>query len=308
MSHHGVRTAHRIPLAWLLVAGFLALASCLLAAQAPGAATPGPAPAAKDASATPPAFEVVSIKPNKTGAMTMRIMFTPDGISAMGVPAHLLLRDAFNVSDSQLIGEPGWMSADHFDIEAKVAAEDAPKLKDLKPTERWAMLLPVFQERFALKFHHETKDLTQYVLVVAKGGLKMKEATPGDAYTNGLKTPSGGAGGAGMMNVRPGELIGQAISLESLVRFLSFQFQSPVIDKSGLTGKYDVDLKWTPDEMESGMARPPDGGQPGAPSPPPSSGPSLFTALEDQLGLKLEAHKEPGDAIVIDHIEQPSPN
>jgi bla regulator protein blaR1 len=312
-THRGFRSA-------LLAAGLTILASCRLSAQAPAPAAPTPvpasagaapaAPAAKDASSAPPAFEVVSIKPSKSDSMVMRAMFTSDGISVSGMPMHMLLREAFNISDSQLIGEPGWVSNDRFDIEAKVAAEDVPKLKAVKPTDRWAMLLPILEDRFALKFHHESKDLTQYVLVVAKGGLKMKEATPGDTYSNGLKTESGTAGGAGMMRVEPGELIGQGVQLQGLVRFLSFQFHSPVTDQTGLTGKYDMDLKWTPDETEAGAMRPPDGGQSGAGNPAPvtNAGPSIFTALEEQLGLKLEAHKEPGDAIVIDHIEQPSPN
>ncbi len=284
-----------------------------LSAQTAAPAAPTAAPAASpesSATAALPAFEVVSIKPDKSSSMMSRVMFTADGISVSGMPLHMLLREAFNTSDSQLLDEPGWVNNDRFDIEAKVAPEDVPKLKALKPTDRWAMLVPVFEDRFALKFHHESKDLTQYILVIAKGGLKMKEATQGDTYANGLKTPDGKAGGAGMMRVEPGELVGQALPLASLVRFLSFQFHSPVLDKTGLTGKYDMDLKWTPDETEAAMMRPP-GGAPadaGNPAPPPAAGPSVFTALEEQLGLKLEAHKEPGDAVVIDHLEQPSPN
>jgi uncharacterized protein (TIGR03435 family) len=270
------------------------------------------APAVQDnnAAASLPAFEVVSIKPDKSGTMMMRIMFTSDGMSITGFPLHMLLREAFHTSDNQLVGEPGWLTSDHFDIEAKVAAEDVPKLQALKPTDRWAMLLPIFEDRFALKFHHESKDLTQYVLVVAKSGLKMKEANPGDTYPNGLKAADGKGGGAGMMRTQPGEIVGQGIPLANLVRLLSFQFGSQVVDKTGLIGKYDFDLKWAPNEMEGPMPRPPDGGQPGSenPAPPATTGPSIFTALEEQLGLKLESHKEPADVIVIDHIEQPSPN
>jgi uncharacterized protein (TIGR03435 family) len=238
--------------------------------------------------------------------MMSRIMFTPDGISVSGVPLHMLLREAFKVSDNQLIGEPGWVSGARFDIEAKVAAEDVPRLKVLKPAERWAVLLPVLEDRFSLKFHHENKELTQYVLVAAKAGVKMKDAA--STESNDAKTPDGKPGS--MMRLAPGELIGQNISLQDLIRFLSFQFHSPVIDKTGATGKYDIDLKWAPDETEAGTTRPLDGSQPGAGnSPPPlNAGPSLFTALEEQLGLRLEAHKELGDAVVIDHIEQPSPN
>ncbi|HUB51983.1 MAG TPA: TIGR03435 family protein [Terracidiphilus sp.] len=272
------------------------------AAQAPQATQPG------GGSAALPQFEVVSIKPDKSGSMMMRIQFTPDGISVNGLTVHMLLREALGLSDNQIAGEPGWLNSARFNVDAKIAADDVAKFKDLKPAERWAMMLPVFEDRFGLKFHHETKEITQYVLVVAKGGLKMKEAAPGETYANGIKTQSGAAGGAGMMRMGPGELTGQAVPIENLLRFLSFQFHSPVLDKTGLTGKYDMNLTWAPDESE-GMMRPPDGGAgAGNPAPPASTGPSIFTALEEQLGLKLEAHKEPGDVIVIDHIEQPSAN
>lgn len=292
------------------------LASVLAGAIAASGQTPAAAPVAAPAVAPDnsaqtqlPAFEVVSIKPDKSGTMMMRVMFTSDGISITNLPVHMLLREAFGVSDNELVGEAGWLNSDHFDIEAKVAAEDVAKLKDLKPAERWAMLLPVFEERFALKYHREKRDLTQYVLVVAKGGSKLKEAAADEAYASGFKTPDGKTG-KGMVRMMPGEFIGQGTHLDNLVHLLSFQFHSPVTDKTGLTGMYDIDLKWTPDEMGNGMMRPPDGSQPDAANPAPAAttGPSLFTALEEQLGLKLESHKEPGDVIVIDHIEQPSAN
>lgn len=256
-----------------------------------------------------PAFEVASIKPDKSGTMMMRVMFTSDGISITNLPVHMLLREAFGISDNELMAEPGWLNSDRFDIEAKVATEDVPKLKDLKPAEHWAMLLPVFEERFGLKYHREKRELTQYELVVAKGGPKLKEATLGETYANGFKGPDGKSAG-GMVRVEPGDFIGQSTHLDTLVHFLSFQFHSPVTDKTGLTGKYDIEMKWMPDEMGNGMMRPPDGSQSEAQNAAPAAttGPSLFTALEEQLGLKLEAHKEPADVIVIDHIEQPSPN
>jgi uncharacterized protein (TIGR03435 family) len=276
--------------------------------SAPPAPSPAPAPVI-DASSPLPAFEVVAVKPDKTGGMMSRIQMTPDGVTVTGVPLHMLLREAFGVSNDRLVGEPGWMTSDRFDIDAKVAPEDAAKLKALTGPQRWAMFIPVFEDRFGLKFHHETRNLTQYVLVVAKGGLKMKEAQTGDAYPNGVHLPDGG-GGAGLMRMQPGELTGQGVPIENLVRSLSVVLGSTIVDQTGLTGKYDFDLKWTP-EVGSGMpAGPSDGGPAGAGNPPvaDTSGPSLFTALEEQLGLKLEAKKVPTDVIVIDHIEQPSPN
>jgi uncharacterized protein (TIGR03435 family) len=295
----------RLSLAPMFAAAcWMSIAANSLLAQT-GVATPQ----AGNASASVPAFDVVSVKPNKGDSMMSRIMMTPDGVSVTGVPLHMLLREALGVSDNQLVGEPGWVNSDRFDIEAKVAADDAPKLKTLTPQQHWAMFLPIFEERFGLKFHHETKELTQYVLVVAKDGPKLKESKPGDTYPNGFKGPDGVAH-AGMMRMGRGEMMGQGVELAVLVRQLSFQFHSSVIDKTGLTGKYDFDLKWAPDEMEGAAPRSPDSEQPAAnnPAPPVSSGPSIFTALEEQLGLKIESHKEPADVIVIDHIDQPSPN
>jgi uncharacterized protein (TIGR03435 family) len=263
----------------------------------------------QDTAKAPLAFEVVSVKPNKGDSMQMRIMMTPDGISLIGIPLHMMLREAFGVSNDRLTGEPGWVNTERFDIEAKVAAEDVATLKNLKPAERIAMLLPVFQERFGLKFHHETKDLTVYALVIAKGGLKMKEADPKNTYSSGFKPPNA-TSGAGMMRMAPGEFIGQGVPIDPLVRQLSQQIGGMVVDKTGLTGKYDFDLKWEADETLGPVMRGPDNGTlpPGAAPAPEGSGPSLFAAVDEQLGLKLDARKEPTDVIVIDQIEQPSTN
>jgi len=293
----------------LVLAGTIVLVQVGLPAQTSAAAS-GSAPKADTSSTSLPAFEVVSIKPNKSDSMMSRIMMTPDGISVTGMPLHMLLREALGVSDNQLVGEPGWVSSDRFDIEGKVAAEDAPKLKTLTPQQRWTMFLPIFVDRFGLKFHHETKDLTQFVLVIAKGGPKLQEAKEGDTYENGMKTPDGRTAGAGMMRMSPGEVTGQAVPLDQLLRYLSFQFHSTVINKTGLTGRYDIHLKWAPDETSGPMFKSPDGAQPGSDNsaPPAPTGPSIFTALQEQLGLKIESQKQPADVIVIDHIETPSPN
>ena len=237
-----------------------------------------------------------------------RIQITPDGITVSGVPVQMLLREAFGVSNDRLVGGPGWMTSDRFNIDAKVAPEDAAKLKPLTGPQRFAMLIPVFEDRFGLKFHHETRNLTQYVLVVAKDGLRMKEAQAGDTYPNGVHLPDGGA--AGLMRMQPGEFTGQGVPIANLIRSLSVVLGSTIADQTGLTGKYDFDLKWTP-EVGSGMpSGPSDGGPAGAGNPPPpdNASPSLFTALEEQLGLKLDAKKVPTDVIVIDHRDQPSPN
>jgi uncharacterized protein (TIGR03435 family) len=241
--------------------------------------------------------------------MFMRMRMSPDGTTITNAPLLDMLREAFGVSMDRLAGAPGWTASDRFDIDAKVAPEEAEKFKALTGPQRWAMFIPIFEDRFGLKFHHESRNLTQYVLVIANSGLKIKQATPGDTYPNGLHPPSGGSG-AGIMRMQPGEFTGQGVPIENLVRSLSFVLGSTLVDQTGLTGNYDFDLKWTP-EVGSGMpAGPSDGGAAGAGNAPAAdnSGPSLFTALEEQLGLKLDAKKVPTDVIVIDHVEQPSPN
>jgi bla regulator protein blaR1 len=256
-----------------------------------------------------PRFEVASIKPNKSGSMMIRMQFTPDGVSITGLPLHMLLRQTFGISNDRLLGEPGWTSTARYDIQAKVDAADAPKLEHLTFQQKWKMMQPLMEERFAMKFHHEIRRLTVYALVVAKDGPRLKEAVPGDTYPNGFKGPDGKSGGG--MRFGAGDLTAQAIPIPSLVQQLSFQLGATVVDKTNLTGKYDFTLHWSPDEQSGAMMPlPPGAAPPGSGPPPPKEnpGPSLFTALQEQLGLKLEAQKEPVDVIVIDHIEPPTPN
>ena len=267
------------------------------------------APTAGDAAAQLPAFDVVSVKPNRSGLGPMSMMFTPDGVSDTNVVLQMILRETFGVQDDRILGAPGWVKTDRFDIEAKVEASDAPRLKDFKFDQRWKMLLPVLADRFNLKFHHESREMPTYALVIAKGGLKLKEANPGDTYHNGLKGPNG-AVGAGGVQTRPGEIRGQGVPIAVLLNSLGLQgMDRTIFDKTGLTGKYDFTLTWTPDEAAPAMAGVPDGGSPrGDAATAADTGPSLFTALEEQLGLKLEPQKSPVDVIVIDHIERPSEN
>jgi bla regulator protein blaR1 len=261
-----------------------------------------------DAATQLPAFEVASVKPNKSGEGMMTGMgATADGTSCMNVTLQEIFRRTFGMQGARIIGAPGWVKTDRFNIEAKVAASDAPKLKGLKPDQRWLMLLPVLEDRFNLKFHHESRELPTYALVIAKGGLKLKEARPGDTYPNGFKGPGGATG----MFLDRGKLTGQGVNIAGLINMLVLQgMDRAIFDKTGLTGKYDFTLQWTPDNAPPAMAGAPEGGPPGsegAPQPD-AGGPSLLTALEEQLGLKLEPQKERLDVIVVDHIEKPSEN
>jgi len=257
---------------------------------------------AEDAAASLPKFEVATIKPTKEDEGRMMFRFLPDGVGIAGMPAQELLRMVFGVQEDRLLGVPGWAKSDRFDIDAKVDASDAPKLDGLTPEQRQAMLLPLLTERFNLKYHHETRELPVYVLTIAKGGSKLKESRPTDTPTNG--------GPRRMMWMGRGSFEAQGGTIRGLMQALSMQVGRTIIDKTGLTGNYDFSLKWTPDMGGGPMMRGPGGGAPGADnaSAPDTSGPSLFTAIQEQLGLKLESQKGPVDVIVIDHIEQPSPN
>ena len=225
------------------------------------------------------------------------LMFTADGISVTGFKLDTLIREAFNTEDDHIIGLPEWVKSGRFDIEAKVAAEDAPKLKNMKFPQRKAMLVGLLVDRFGLKYHRETRDLPVYELVIAKGGLKMQAAKEQDpATTRHMLMFSG-----------PGQMESTAMKTESLAHILSTQLGRTVLDKTGLTGNYDYTLKWTPDPTEPSMG--PAGGPPDASQDTNNAGgPTLFTALEEQLGLKLESSRGPEEVIVIDHIEQPSAN
>ncbi|MGB2662896.1 MAG: TIGR03435 family protein [Candidatus Acidiferrum sp.] len=258
-------------------------------------------------------FEVASIKPNKVGNNMIRIMFSPNGFEGTNATLQMLVKIAYGIDDNQISGGPNWLSTDHFDINAKMDSATADALHKLtedeaKP-ERQHMLQVLLADRFKLTFHRETKELSIYELVVAKNGPKLQEAKPGDTYPNGIKGPDG-VGRPGVMRMGRGEVTGQGLPVSALARLLTQQLGRTVIDKTGLTAKYDFTLKWTPDESEAAMFRGADPGPQGSTSTTSadSSGPSIFTAIQEQLGLRLEAQKGPVEILVIDHAEQPSEN
>jgi uncharacterized protein (TIGR03435 family) len=252
-------------------------------------------------------FDVVSIKPNKSDSGMVRIMAKPDGYSASNVSLKMLVQSAYGIREDLVSGAPNWADSARFDIDAKVAGSDVDALKKLSPEQRRLILRPLLAERFKLQAHIETKQLPVYELVLAKGGSKLKEAAPGNDYANGIKGPDGVARG-GMMRVGRGQLTAQAVQMTSLSNMLSQQLHRTVIDRTGLTGKYDLELNWAPDQGSDPMFKGPDGSQQRTDATPDSSGPSIFTALQEQLGLRLQSAKGPVETLVIDHVEMPSDN
>jgi bla regulator protein BlaR1 len=281
-----------------------------------------------------PKFEVVSIKPYTANTMMTGIRMTPDGVNITGIPLNMMVREAFGVSGDRVLNEPDWVKSERYDIAAKVNAADVSALEKLEPEQRWAMMLPVLEDRCGLKFHHETRTLEVYALVAAKGGpkLKLSESATEDTPVKPLAQsaavappPSHPSGSDGVSDKKMGQFFmrmstrgmsmnAHGVPVAGLIRLLSMQLGSTVVDKTDLTGKYDFTLSWVPERAPSGMA--PGGSMEGPgggpasenPAPAEATGPTLFTALQEQLGLKLVARKEPVDVVVIDHIEKPSPN
>lgn len=262
-------------------------------------------------------YEIASIKPNKSITYNRPIMnYTADGFIATGVPLIMFIQSAYGIFDTDRIsGAPAWINSERFDIDAKMDSSIVDALKNLSPADRTLarqhMLQSLLAERFKLIIHRDTKELPAYTLVIAKNGSKLQEGKPGDTYANGYRD-GGGRGGPGTIQLKGrGALVAQGAPIANLAGMLSWLLGHNVVDRTGLSGKYDFTLQWTPEEGESPMLSSPSVGvsndQP-APVPPDPNGPSLATALQEQLGLKLESKKVPVEIIVIDHAEKPSGN
>jgi uncharacterized protein (TIGR03435 family) len=262
-----------------------------------------------------PVYEVTSIKPNKSPDDRTNLMYVPDGLTGTNVTVQMLVRLAFGVQDNQISGAPSWVNSESYNIEARMdrsAADEMRKMsEDQRKVARQHMLQALLADRFSLTLHQETKDLPVYALVISKNGPKLRKAKPGDTYADGFKGIDGlPAGPHNMVLTGRGEFKAQAQPISALARALSHALGRPVLDRTGLTGSYDITLEWTPDEIHGATMKEPAGGQQPADSIVASepSGPSIFTAIQEQLGLKLEPQKGATEVLVIDHVEKPSEN
>jgi uncharacterized protein (TIGR03435 family) len=240
-----------------------------------------------------PAYDVVSIKPNKSGSDSMGINGSLGNFIATNVTLKDMLINAYDVKEYLITGVTGWAESAHFDINAKVLDVDMTALKKLNREQRDAMLQQFLVERFKLKVHKQTEMLPVYEMVVAKGGLKMKEVEPAGPDPDADKSKKFKGMGRGGMQVSNTQMFAHDIPLASLAYSLSYQVERTVVDKTGLTGKYDIALMWSLED---------------APAASDSSAPSIFTALQEQLGLKLQSAKGPVETLVVDHVEMPTEN
>jgi uncharacterized protein (TIGR03435 family) len=276
---------------------------------------------------TLPSFEVATVKPAAADATGSRVQWLPDGFRMENAQLRLVLRNAYGVhSDAQLVGGPEALLNKSFDAQAKMDANDAAQLKAMpredQQRRRALMMQALLRDRFQLKIHVEMRVLPVYALVAAKGGSKLQPAAPpapapetepgtpaqaplpkpGDPLPH--RPPQGGS----MMRMSPdkAEMSVSAGTMAQLAAMLSGQGETEgriILDKTGLTGRYDWYLTWTPPAM--GNATGPKGADAGAAD---GEAPGLVTALQEQLGLRLEAQKASVQVVVIDHLELPSPN
>jgi uncharacterized protein (TIGR03435 family) len=261
-----------------------------------------------------PTFDVASVKPNKSGEGGMRIMFQPGGrFVATNVTLKMLVHMSYGIQDFQITGGPAWIVSDRYDIEARGAGPDMGAMRNMTEEQRKAandvrkqMIQALLADRFKLILHKESKEAPIYALVVAKSGLKIKELPPevkpppGDEPKGPPDKPDPNHPMRGGMRMGRGGLTGQGIKLSFLADALSDQVGRKVFDKTGLTGDYNFELKWTPDDSPEHPG--------GDASSPDANGPTIFTALQEQLGLKLDPQKGPVDLVVIDHAEKASEN
>jgi uncharacterized protein (TIGR03435 family) len=256
-----------------------------------------------------PQFEVASVKPNTSGTMMVRIMAPPNGgrLTVTNASLKMLITYAYKVRNFELSGGAGWMNSERYDVAAK-AADDSHGEGQLQ-----LMTQTLLEDRFQLKVHRETKEVPVYALLPGKSGLKLPEAKEGNCVKPGPDLPPPGRGPGqlpptpcGGFFMGPNTLVGGKISMKQFADGLSNILGRPVLDKTGFTGTFDVKLEFSPEGTAFA------GGLPGIPGGLPpvfdTSGPSIFTAVQDQLGLKLESQKGPGEVLIIDHAEKPSEN
>ncbi|MGA3185964.1 MAG: TIGR03435 family protein [Bryobacteraceae bacterium] len=252
-----------------------------------------------------PEFEVASIKPSAPDARGMWIRNSPGGrVNITNMTLKELIVIAWRIQPYQISGGPPWLDSLHYDISAK--AENT-----LKQGEFPLLLQSLLEDRFQLTIRRETKELPIYALVLArkdgKLGPKLTESTESGCTTpDPTKPPAPPEPGqryCGNMMMSPRSLTAVSLPVADIIPMLARTLGRTIVDKTGLTGKFDIGLEWTPDENQLSMM-PAD-----APRPPvDSAGPSIFTALQEQLGLKLESQKGPVEIFVIDRAEKPSAN
>jgi uncharacterized protein (TIGR03435 family) len=252
-------------------------------------------------------FEVVSIRPSTlSDPHSFRVNSSSPGTLNIEYPIALLLRVVLNVKAFQIVGLPAWADTANYAFVGKTTQPAA--LRGM-----WPLLLPVLEERFHLQFHRENRELPVYELSVSKAGKLLSPQSkncydPSGPLPPPVRVPLGQrlpvpCGEAILTPLPPGGsyLYGSAVTIATVASHLTDVLGRPVVDKTGIADRFDLDLKFARDDSTRGLPAGPDAAN-------PSDLPDLFTALQNQLGLKAKSAKDPVEVIVIDHIEKPSEN
>jgi uncharacterized protein (TIGR03435 family) len=250
-----------------------------------------------------PSYDLVSIHKTPDATTARGMDNQPNGLSARGETLRSLIGEAYGfslglMSEQQLVGTPDWGKTQRFDIRAKVDSEDVPRVAELEKAEtmlvqarqmvsrtpgyRMVMLQRLLEDRFKLKVHYEQKVMSLFEMTIAKGGVRMKVAHPTDPED-------------GSMSWSGGKMSGQNVPMSFIPAIFALVLERPVEDKTGTEGNFDFEMHWARlgDEGDNATG---------------DVGPSLFTAVQEQMGLKLRASKGPVWVIVVDHAEPPSEN
>jgi len=267
------------------------------------------------ASPEPVAFEAASVKPNKSGDGGSFIRRQSGGrMTATNMPLQVLITFAYVLQPSQLVGGPGWIANDRFDIVAKMEGDPAPVMPGSGPDPLQLAMRTLLADRFKLVVHRETRDMDVYALVMAKPGGKPGLALKPSTQDCSPQAILGRRGGGPPPSDAPflcgmrgslGRLQLGGFPLSQLANGLQGLAGRIVIDRTGLSGNWDAELTFAPE----GRGAPPGALPPGVELPPiDPNAPNVFTALQEQLGLKLEATKAPVDVLVVDSVQQPTPD
>jgi uncharacterized protein (TIGR03435 family) len=230
-------------------------------------------------------IEVASVKPSGKTSTDPNLDSVRGRLTATNVSVGYLIRFAYGVKDYQIERAPGWVDSEQYDIAVKRANGKTGNLEDEK-----AMVRELLADRFQLTAHRETKPMRVYLLVVGKNGPKLTLHNDG----TGAGTRKG-----------CGHLAGTRLTMDVFATVLSRDLETDVLNRTGLPGKYDFQLDWTPDSGPCRVAADTQGGSAAA---DPSGLPSLYTALQQQLGLKLESSKGSVETLIVDRVERPSEN
>jgi uncharacterized protein (TIGR03435 family) len=230
-------------------------------------------------------------------------------LNVESVPLRFLIMFAYDIKEFQIFGGPSWINSDLYNITAKPAG-NAP-MQQVR-----VMVQSLLADRFGLTLHRETKELPVYDLEAAKSGIKLAASKEGSCVTPDPNNPPRPGEPrprfCGNIGMQRGLLEAYGIPLPRLLAALSDLLGRPVIDKAGITGTFDIHLEFTPDEATAngpGQGNGPPGDPAARPAPPAEpTAPSIFTALQEQLGLRVESAKGPVEVLVIDHVQRPSEN